>query len=167
MLPEVALGQALSAFEDGYAFVAEVTVGDTVATRAEGRRVGNDAEFTVEASGSKVTYRTIGTNAWVQRAGAGWTAVDGSKTDADPLAALQAPTSIKDGQPVDEGVSLVATYPPKALGLTGATDLPVTIVIRADRTVEATYALDTAAGPATSKTTFSPLTDTTPIAAPG
>ena len=118
-------------------------------------------------TGSKVTYRTIGTSAWVKREGAGWVAVDGSKTDADPLAALRAPTSVQEGESVDGAVSLVATYPPKALGLTGDADLPVAIVIHDDGTVEATYALDTAAGPATSTTTFSPLTDTTPIAAPG
>ena len=162
-----ALDEALGAFADSYSFVAEITVGGEVATVAGGRRVGDGAEFTVAATGTRVTYRTIGTDAWVKREGADWTAVDGTKTDADPLAALRTPTSVEEGRPVEGAVSLVATYPATALGLTGDGDLPVAIVIHDDGTVEATYALDTAAGPATSHTTFSPVTDPTPIVAPG
>jgi len=162
-----ALDEALGAFADGYSFVSEISVDGKVATLARGRRVGDGAEFTVAATGSTVTYRTVGTDAWVKRDGVDWTSVDGAKTDADPLAALRAPTVVKEGQPVQGAVSLVATYPATALGLTGDRDLPVAIVIHDDGTVEATYVLDTTAGPATSHTTFSPVTDTTPIVAPG
>jgi hypothetical protein len=158
---------AFDAFADGYRFVAEVTVGDSVATHADGRRVGGNAEFTVKATGSSVTYRTVGANAWVLRPGTDWVAIDGSKTDPDPLAALRAPASVQAGPPVAGAASLVATYPAAALGMKGTDELSVSIVIHEDGMVEAAYTVDTSAGPATSRTTFSALTDTTAIVAPG
>jgi len=157
---------AFDGFTDGYRFDAEVKVGDKVATRAEGRRVAGNAEFVVGSGGSKVTYRTVGADTWVLRDGADWVAVDGSKTEADPLAALSAPTRVEAGPAVDGATSLVATYPVGALGLDGTGDASVAIVIGSDGSVEATYQLDTAVGPAISRTTFRPATDTTPITPP-
>ena len=163
--PSAALDAAFAAFEGGYQFEAEVTVGQATATHAAGRRVGANAEFEVTSDGSTVTYRTVGSDAWVKRAGADWVAVDGSKTAADPLAALRTPLHVEAGPTVTGGTSLVATYPASALGLTGA-DRTVTVLVGDDGSVEATYQLTTAAGPAVSHTTFKPMTDTTPIVPP-
>jgi hypothetical protein len=164
--PQARLTSALDAFADGYRFESIITVGSVVATHATGRRVGGNAEFIVESAGTQITYRVVGAMTWVQRPGAAWVVVDGPAASADPLAALRSPTTLDLDPSAAGGGALVATYPAKALGLPGTDASTVSIAVGSDGSLIATYELTTSAGPATSKTTFQALTDTSPITPP-
>ena len=165
--PAEQLDQALAAFEDGYDFVAEVTVGDVVATHGEGRRVGGDSETVVGSGDGKVVVRTVGKEAWTMKPGEAWVAIEGPTDANDQIAVLRSPTSVAAAAPIDGSVSLVATYPKGALGLDGSETGSVIVLIHPDGTVEVTYEVPLQTGSAISHTLFSPLTDSTPITAPG
>ena len=164
--PEAQLDAALAPFADGYDFVSEVTLGDVAATHGAGRRVGQDSETLVGTGDGQVTVRTVGTQAWTQKPGEDWVAVEEPTDATDQIAVLRAPTSVEATEPIDGVPAFIATYPEGALGLNGADVGSVVIQVHPNGTVEVTYQVPLQNGSAVSHTLFSPLTDPTPITAP-
>lgn len=164
--PEDQLDAALAPFADGYDFVSEVTLGDVAATHGAGRRVGQDSETLVGTGEGRVTVRTVGSDAWTQKPGEDWVAVEEPTEATDQIAILRAPETVSATEPIDGVPSLIATYPPGALGLNGADVGSVIVQIHPDGSVEVTYEVQLQAGSAVSHTLFSDLTDPTPIVAP-
>ncbi len=146
--------------------MAEVTLGDVAATHGAGRRVGQDSETLVGTGEGRVTVRTVGTQAWTQKPGEDWVAIDEPADSIDQIAVLRAPTEVRAADDIDGMPAFVATYPPGALGLSGADVGSVIFQIHPDGSVEVTYEVQLQNGSAVSHTLFSALTDPTPITAP-
>lgn len=168
------LHQVLTSLGKGYAFDATVKVGSIVATEAKGRWIGGASQFVLTSSGRSVTYRSVPPDAWVQQGDGSWIATQGSVPSGDPLAAFTSPLSVQSAALPSGGsasapavTDLTATYAAPALGLTGTDPVAVTIHLGGDGSLTVTYATDTAAGPANSRTVITPPTDKTPILAPG
>ena len=144
--------------------------GDTLwsiaATHGAGRRVGQDSETLVGTGEGRVTVRTVGTQAWTQKPGEDWVAIDEPADSIDQIAALREPIIVRATAPIDGMPAFVATYPPGALGLNGADIGSVIFQVHPDGTVEVTYEVPLQNGSAVSHTLFSALTDPTPITAP-
>ncbi len=166
LTPEAQLDAALAPFADGYDFVSEVTLGDVAATHGAGRRVGQDSETLVGTGDGRVTVRTVGSQAWTQKPGEAWVAVEEPTDTMDQIGILRAPASVEATDPIDGVPSFVATYPPGALGMNGADIGSVVFQVHPNGTVEVTYQVPLQGGSAVSHTLFSPLTDPTPITAP-
>lgn len=151
---------------EAYAFEAVVTVGDEVATRADGRWVAGMSEVVVQRGGTTVTYRSIPPTAWVLEPDGSWVEVEGEVPGGDPLDALRAPTALEVTAVTSEGIELRATYAASALGLAGDARLEVVIRIASDGSVTASYTTELDGVRATSATTLRPLADAAPVPAP-
>jgi hypothetical protein len=160
------LTDAFKAMAAGYRFDSTITVGGQVASRAGGRWLKGRSEFVVEENGAALTYRTVPPRSWVYQGGTGWVELAGKAPGGDPLEPLRHPTAVTVVADRPDALVLQATYPPKALGLTGTTGVVVEIDIAPDGTTTATYAAVTTAGQATSVTTLAPATGLDPITVP-
>jgi hypothetical protein len=92
--------------------------------------------------------------------------VDSGVPDGDPLDALRSPTSIQLAGDGPDGGRLQATYAAADLGLTSTEPVTVSLTLRADGSVGASYTVATSAGQATSESTLVPAPGQDPIAAP-
>ncbi len=164
--PEDRLAAAFAAMDGGYTYTATVTVGTTAVSTAKGRSVGGKSEFELTANGSSVTYRAIPPKAWVKQAGKAWVAVSGKVPAGSPIAALQSPTSMSVVSDDANGLTVDATFPPAALGLTGTDPTPVRLVVAPDGTVTAMYQTTVGSDAAASTSVFTPKSGLSPIAAP-
>jgi hypothetical protein len=165
MAPAERLAAAFATMVRGYTFESTVSVGGRTATHASGRWLDGASEFVIEASGSSVTYRTIPPHAWVLKPG-GWVAVSGAVPGGDPLDALARPTATTVDAQTPEGLRLPGPYPAAALGLLGTDPVNVSLLIRPDGTLAATYSADLQSGVATSEVVIKPAPSQDPIIPP-
>ncbi len=148
----------------GYHFVTTATVAGAEILAAEGDRVGDSTRVTVSSNGQTVDYIVAPTGAWAS-IDAGWQELD-QPPITDPIAPLRSPQSIAVESNDGGVVTLVATYPPTALSLTGEEPITVLFTIEGTTLHSIGYAADTAQGPASVSATVTALADPTPVSLP-
>ena len=136
-----------------------------VASRASGRWLNGTGEFAIEAQGGALIYRTVPPRAWVHEEESGWIELDSGSPLGNPIDALLKPTTLATVGGPGDALSLKATYPAAALGLSGD---PVTVdlTLAANGSVTATYRMPTPAGEAVSETHMTPAANLEPVTAP-
>jgi hypothetical protein len=164
--PEDRLAAALTALSDGYTFETTLRIGEQLAARVVGRRLGNASELVIESGGASVTYRIVPPASWLREEGGEWVEADGTAPSGDPLAPLLAPGSVA-AVPGPAGTDrLSATYPAAALGLVSGDPVTVAISIAPDGTVTARYETVVDASQGVSETVLRPAPSQDPIVAP-
>ncbi|HMJ80528.1 MAG TPA: hypothetical protein VK592_05750 [Candidatus Dormibacteraeota bacterium] len=143
-----------------------MTVAGKTATTAKGQWVAETSQVTVSAAGRDATYRTVGSQAWVQQGDGSWVLSDTSLPGGDPLSAFTSPLGVTEGASGAQGVDLTASYPPSALGLDGTTPIAVAVHITPQGVVTLTYEGTVSAGAASSATTLAPASGLQPVPAP-
>lgn len=159
------LTTTLQALIPGYTFEATVSLDGDVASRASGRWLNGTGEFAIEAQGGAVIYRTVPPRAWVHEAESGWIELDSGSPLGNPIDALLKPTALATVGEQGGALSMKATYPAAALGLSGD---PVTVDLNlaSNGSVTATYRTPTPAGEAFSETVMTPAANLEPVTAP-
>jgi len=157
------LAAALAPLRAASVFETSVTVDGKEVLSATGRSVGGASQTAVTTTGRTVDYVVMPKHAWAREPGHAWVAVETKAAPATPLDILSSPTTLAAGASDGAGLSLVATYPAAALGLSGD---PVTVTVTSDGgVVRFTYESTTSGHPMTSTTTLRPA-PADPIAAP-
>lgn len=162
--PAAVLAGAFDEIAAGYHFTTEASIAGTPAVEAVGDRVGDTTRLSVSSNGSTVDYIVAPTGAWASL-DADWQELD-QPPITDPVAPLRSPESIAVESQDGTVVTLVATYPPAALSLTGAEPVTVRFVIEGTALQTISYAAETATGEAAVVATITPLTDSTPVTLP-
>jgi hypothetical protein len=159
------LTTTLKALVPGYTFESTVSLDGDLASRASGRWLNGTGEFAIEAQGGALIYRTVPPRAWVHEDESGWIELDSGSPLGNPIDVLLNPTTIATVGGQGDALSLKATYPAAALGLSGD---PVTVdlTLAANGSVTATYRMDTPAGEAFSETLMKPAANLEPVTAP-
>jgi hypothetical protein len=143
-------------------FDTAVSLDGSVVVSAKGRTLGDLSRLTVTTAGRSVEYIEIAPKAWARQGTGAWVLVAGAAAPVAPLKVLAAPLSLLAASGGTPG-TFTATYPAKALGLTGA---PLTVAISIVGDV-LTFRYDaTTAGHATSSMTTLRPGPADPIKAP-
>ncbi len=164
--PAERLASALTALGAGYTFETTLRVGEQIAARVVGRRLGAASELEIESGGATVTDRLVPPGAWLMEADSAWVEADGSVPDGDPLAPLLQPVTVAAGAGGSGEDRIEATYPATALGLEGGDPVSVAISIAPGGIVTARYETVVDGRPAVSETVLTPAATQDPILAP-
>ncbi len=147
------LAEALSRYEDGYAFDAVAEIEGSQAATVTGVVIGRKAEMTITSGGATVTYIITPDQSWIQTEGGEWQEDDSADAIERPLDDLASPTSIKIVAADDNGITAVAAYDGAAFDTEGALDMNLVFVD--GLLVRASYSTDVA----TVTTNFAALGD--------
>ena len=147
------LAEALSRYEDGYAFDAVAEIEGSQAATVTGVVIGRKAEMMITSGGATVTYIITPDQSWIQTEGGEWQEDDSADTIERPLDNLASPTSIKIVAADDNGITAVAAYDGAAFDTDGAIDMNLVFVD--GLLVRASYTTDVA----TVTTNFAALGD--------
>lgn len=152
----------------GYRVEATVSVGGVVATRASGRGSGSAVELSIDAGGTTLTYRQIGTRLWVREAEGPWRELEAPSTAIDPLASLRHPLDVgfADRAASDGALDFTVRYAGVDLGLE-VDEVSVDVRLADDGTLRVRYATTVGGHGATSETSFEPEPNQSPILPPG
>ena len=134
-------------------FDTAVSLDGSVVVSAKGRTLGDNARLTVTTSGKSVEYIEIPPKAWAREGTGAWVLVAGAAAPVAPLKVLATPLTLVAATGGAPG-TFTATYPAKALGLTGG-PLTVTISIVGDA-IAFQYQATTAGHATSSLTTLRP-----------
>lgn len=135
--------------------------GETVVV-AEGRTLADASQVTVTSDGRSIDYLQIPPGAWAREGSGAWVVVAGEAAPATPLDVLAKPLTLKADARGAAG-TFIATYPAKALGLTGG---PLTVLVAvAGDAITFSYTATTS-GHATTSTTILQPGSGDPITAP-
>lgn len=152
----------------GYRVEATVSVGGVVATRATGRGTGSAVELSIDAAGTTLTYRQIGTRLWVREGEAPWRELEAPSTAIDPLASLRRPLDVQfaGGAASDGALEFTVRYAGVDLGLEVAV-VSVDVRLAGDGTLRVRYATTVAGRAAVSESSFELDPNQSPILPPG
>jgi hypothetical protein len=165
--PSARLETALDRLESAYAFESTVSVGSEVAVRAAGRWIASTSEFEILSDGARTIYRIVPPRAWVRKPAAdSWTTLEGEVPGLPPLDALRLPMTTELVGTGDGTVALRALFEATDLGQAADLPIPVTLLLRQDGSVEATYSVEVAGTDTVTRTTMRPLADAQPIEPP-
>ena len=147
------LAEALSRYEDGYAFDAVAEIEGSQAATVTGVVIGRKAEMKITSGEATVTYIITPDQSWIQTEGGEWQEDASADTIERPLDDLASPTSIKIVAADDNGITAVAAYDGAAFDTEGAVDMNLVFVD--GLLVRASYSTDVA----TVTTNFAALGD--------
>ena len=162
--PAAVLTAAFDAIAGGYHFLTTGTIGEQTVVTAEGDRVADATRLTVTSNGSSVDYIVAPVGAWAS-VDAGWEELD-QPPITDPVSPLRAPETLEVESVDGTVVTLVGTYPPTALSLTGDEPVAVRFTIDGTTLTTITYRADTTQGTAEVVADITQLSDTTPVELP-
>jgi hypothetical protein len=162
------LQQAVAATAAGYHFNQTATVDGAVALTIDGDRLPDGARVAVTSpTAGLVNYVITPAGTWLMPENGDWVVDDSPAPAVDPMAALNAPTSVTVASNDGTTVQLVVTVPLAALGLPGDGDAPLQVAVVSGALSTITYSTTTSDGkPASTTTIIGPPVDTSPVVPP-
>lgn len=122
------LAEALSRYEDGYAFDAVAEIEGAEAATVTGVVIGRKAEMQITSGDATVTYIITPDQSWIQTEGGDWQEDDSADSIERPLDDLASPTSIKVVAADDGGITALAVYDGAAFDTEGTVDMNLVFV---------------------------------------
>jgi hypothetical protein len=161
------LQQAVAASAAGYHFNQTATVDGAVAVTIDGDRLPSGARLAVSNTAGLVYYVITPDGTWLMPQNGEWEVDDSPAPDVDPIAALNAPTSVTVASSDGTTVQLTVTVPMASLGIAGDGDATLQVSIVSGVLSSITYNTTTSDGkPADTTTLFAPVVDASPVVAP-
>ena len=162
------LQQAVAATAAGYHFNQTATVDGAVALTVDGDRLPDGARLAVSSPTAGLVYYVITPDGtWLMPQNGEWEVDDSPAPAVDPIAALNAPTSVTVASSDGTTVQLAVTVTMASLGIAGDGDAALQVSIVSGALSSITYNTTTSDGkPADTTTLFAPPVDTSPVVAP-
>ena len=160
------LATALDRLAVGYEYDATVLVNGEAASSLVGRWVDGAAETTIRSGGAEVDYLATADGQWARLPDGEWEALDDKTAPTvNPLEALANPMSINEVSAQDDAIVVQARYSAESLGLQGD-ELTVILRFVDGHLVQARYVIEGDGQTGETITSFTTLTNTTPITSP-
>ena len=151
----------------GYHFTTTLSIDGATVLTADGDRVGAGTRLTVVKDGVAVQYVITPAGTWIKPDAAEWQRLETPSAPYDPIAALEAPTSVAATAVDGTATQLDVVVPAASLGL--AADAPaLTLTVRVDNgTITSVgYATIVNSHPAVMQATIGAVVDGSAVVAP-
>jgi hypothetical protein len=163
----VLLQQAVAASSAGYHFNQTNTVDGVVALTVDGDRLPDGARVAVSNASGLVFYVITPDGTWLMPQNGEWEADDSDPPSVDPIASLNAPTSVSVANSDGTTAQLLVTVPLSSIGLEGDGDAPLQVSIVGGALTSIIYSTTTEDGkPAIATTAIGAVVDPSPVVPP-
>jgi len=161
------LQQAVAATGNGYHFNQTNTVDGVVALTIDGDRLPTGARLAVSNPSGLVFYVITPDGMWLMPENGEWELDDSDPPTIDPIAALNAPTSVAVVSNDGNTVQLAVTVPAASLGVADSGDAPLQVSVVGGGLTGINYAMTTSDGKAaTANVIIGPAVDASPVVPP-
>lgn len=161
------LQQAIATIGGGYHFNQTATVDGVVALTVDGDRLPDGARLAVSSEGGFVSYIITPEFTWLMPENGEWELDDSPPPAVDPIAALNAPTSVVVAGNDGTTVQLVVTVSVASLGIPGDGDVPLQVSVVSGVLTNIAYSTTLEDGrPAAVSAAIGPIVDPSPIVPP-
>jgi len=161
------LQQAIAATGNGYHFNQTNTVDGVVAVTIDGDRLPSGARLSVSNASGLVNYVITPDGMWLMPENGEWELDDSDPPTIDPIAALNAPTSVAVTSSDGTTVQLAVTVPAASLGVADSGDASLQVSVVGGGLTGINYATTTSDGKAATATVvIGPAVDASPVVPP-
>ena len=133
----------------------------------DGDRLPDGARVAISSDAGEVSYVITPDGTWLMPENGEWEADDSDPPTVDPIASLNAPTSVAVASNDGTTVQLAVTVPKSALGIPGDGDASLQVTVVGGALTNITYSTTTADGKAAvANVVIGPPVDTSPVVPP-